>query len=566
MKPLPPSQKLPTLSVIRKVFSLLKVWEKIIILVLVLLACFALAMVGKNVYLENSVLEPKPGGVVTYGLVGQPDVLNPVLASDKTDQTINRLVFSSLYSYNLQGELVPDLAKSLPEISEDGKTFEVALDKDRLWHDGVPITTKDVLYTISKIQDPEIQSPLRNLWQYTEVKAKDLNSLTFTLKEANAAFPHNLTFGLLPEHIWRGVRSDAFSSSPLNQKPLGSGAFSIRQIRREKTGKAVEIQMEKFAGTGKPALVQSLNVKFFDTEQDLVSAIKRNAVMAGTVNPLNVEEPNISIDQYKAKNFYTTYQGVYFNTTSNLLSNTKARRALAGSVDWQAIIELWSNSIRPISGAPLGLIQEPFTEYYQVSEPLKLLREAGYSTSSSGKLFKNGQVAKLSIFAPETLPYPQVVQKFSSFWENLGFEVETKTLPTDQLVEQIIRPRNFDILIFSQTTGADKDSFPYWHSSQTQDPGINITQFSSPEADQLLTLGRAAVDPDVRFEKYAKLEQLLKTEVPAIFYGQNGSLILASSNIQGIQNAFLPDHTWQLLQVNNWYLKTERVLHKKTSP
>src|SRR6185436_6646571 len=127
-----------SLSSARKVFSLMGRREKIIFAALLLIAGLSLFYSLKNFYLNHTNAAADFGGSYTEGLLGQPAYINPLLARNEPDLSLTRLVFSGLYKYDSKGQLAPDLADGLPQISEDQKQYTVNLRHDSKWQNGKP--------------------------------------------------------------------------------------------------------------------------------------------------------------------------------------------------------------------------------------------------------------------------------------------------------------------------------------------------------------------------------------------------------------------------------------------
>jgi peptide/nickel transport system substrate-binding protein len=110
-------------------------------------------------HLNNKFLVEVPdrGGEMTEGVVGIPRFVNPVLAVSDADKDVVSLVFSGLLKASPDGKLVPDLAASYT-ISPDGRTYTFTLRDNIFFHDGEPITTEDIEFTIQKIQDSTVKS------------------------------------------------------------------------------------------------------------------------------------------------------------------------------------------------------------------------------------------------------------------------------------------------------------------------------------------------------------------------------------------------------------------------
>ena len=160
----------------------------------------------------TSVTIPARGGSLTEGLVGPVRFVNPLLALSGPDKDIGALVYSGLMRATPEGKLIPDLAERV-EISEDGTVYTFTLRPALTFHDGAPLTSADVLFTIARAQDPEIKSARRADWEGVSAVAPDPRTVVFTLPHAYAPFLENATLGILPKHLWESVSAEEFPFS-----------------------------------------------------------------------------------------------------------------------------------------------------------------------------------------------------------------------------------------------------------------------------------------------------------------------------------------------------------------
>ena len=108
-----------------------------------------------NFYLNKTYIEPKIGGSYTEGILGQPRFINPILAqTNDADRDLTQIIYSSLFKYDGQENLIPDLTESY-NISEDGLLYEIKIRENVKWHNDEQLTVDDIIYTIKTIQDPE---------------------------------------------------------------------------------------------------------------------------------------------------------------------------------------------------------------------------------------------------------------------------------------------------------------------------------------------------------------------------------------------------------------------------
>jgi peptide/nickel transport system substrate-binding protein len=177
---------------------------------------------------EYSETIPVRGGSFIEGIIGTPRFINPVLATTRADQDVTSIVYSGLMKINPDGNLVNDIAKSI-NLSEDGLTYNIVLRQDVKFHDGTLLTSKDVIYTLQLIQDPDLKSPLRGNW--TDVTIEEINDyeLNIVLKEPYVPFIENFTIGIMPSHLWKNLPIEQLPFSQLNTEPSVLDHFLLHQ-------------------------------------------------------------------------------------------------------------------------------------------------------------------------------------------------------------------------------------------------------------------------------------------------------------------------------------------------
>ena len=186
----------------------------IIVLALVVIGFVLWGQQAEPVLVEAP--EPTSGGIYTEGIVGSLMRLNPLLAVfNPPDQDPSSLIYSGLIQFDSTGLPQPDLSNSWG-ISRNGDVYNFSLRGDAFWHDGEPVTSEDVVFTVNLLKNPEFPVPedLALFWQEIEIVALDDITIQFRLPEAFAPFLDYLDFGILPAHLLGGCRS-RISSMPL---------------------------------------------------------------------------------------------------------------------------------------------------------------------------------------------------------------------------------------------------------------------------------------------------------------------------------------------------------------
>ena len=164
-------------------------------------------------------------------------------------------------------------------------------------------------------------------------------------------------------------------------------------------------------------------------------------------------------------------------------------------------------------------------------------------------------------FSLVTVDQPQMVKAaelLKEQWRVLGAEVEIETYSLFQLEQDFIKPRNYESLLFGEVLGAIPDPFPFWHSSQRKDPGLNLALYENNKADKLLEENRKESDPKIRAEKLVLFQDVLIKDVPAIFLYSPDYIYAVSEEIKGIEIKKITDPSRRFVGIENWYVKTRR--------
>ena len=153
----------------------------------------------------------------------------------------------------------------------------------------------------------------------------------------------------------------------------------------------------------------------------------------------------------------------------------------------------------------------------------------------------------------------EVANLLKKQWETAGIKVEVKTFNISSLGEDIIKPRNYEMLLFGEVLGAIPDPFPFWHSSQIRDPGLNLAGFEDKESDKLLENSRQSLKEEERKVSLEKFQNNLLADAPAVFLYNPDYLYLVSKEIKGIDTKIIVDFSQRFSSIEKWYIKTKRV-------
>ncbi len=616
-------KKLPRPSQLKQLPKVLSTQERMRVGVLATVIVLSLVGLGINFYVRNVIVVPTVGGQFVSGLVGAPQFINPLLSqTNDVDADITRLVFSGLLRYDQQLQLVPDIAAFWDQ-SEDGTTYTFTLKDGVTWHDGQPLTADDVLFTFNSIKDPDFKSPLLVSFRGVEIQKVDEHTVRFILPEAFPSFLEVLTVGIIPEHIWGNIPPANANLTEYNLKPVGSGPWQFVSLTKDKLGNIKSYTLKPHAGYhGPKPYIEQIIFKFYPNFETAVAALKNKSIEGISFLPKDLKSElagNRNIKQYSL--YLPQYTAIFFNQKqSEFLKNKEIRKALAISIDKSKIL---SEALRLegeiIDGPilPVTVATDPATQLnFDPTQAKLLLQEAGWeqitkqqyldflteqqatveaaqaadedttenttitpeaattsaetvpeptetpSTDELQELFrKNGnQILTLTLTTVNQPENVKAAELIKQAWEEVGVKVMLHIVEGNRISREVIKPRNFDVLLFGIIVGSNPDPFPFWHSSQVQDPGLNLAQLANREVDKLLEDGRMSTDAVLQQKNYQRFYNILLSEIPAIFLYNPTYTYVLDQKIKGVNIDRIISPADRFNNLQDWYIKTKKTL------
>lgn len=548
----------PSLAQVQRLPSLLSHKERIIFLggsALFLLGIFFLC-IGSFFTFFTTV--PRQGGTLTEGMLGYPQLINPLYADANTvDRELSALIYSGLVTYDASTQVfAPDLAESLT-VSEDEKVYTLTLRQDIAWQDGEPFAARDVLFTFSALQNPAYGSPLIEAYRNITLAQPDEHTLTFTLPEPYAAFTELLSIGILPAHLWEEVTPSNARFVALNLKPVGTGTYILEKTSKDSRGSIRSITLTSSATSSrKQPYIDEIVVKFYTSSADIIQAIQTKRIdSTGALSLAEVrtlrDDTSLSVTALPL----AQYVGAFFNTKKDLLTDVSLRKALAFAID---IPGLTAHATQDL-GIPLGFTLPGFpanTAMVQdTSSAAALLDELGWVRNESGIRVKNGKELTLAIISAERPELAQSAEYIAEMWRNMGIVVTVRALSTPEMSTEL-KEKNYDVLIAAEQYGVIADPYSFWHSSGKGSDGLNMSQFSTTATDTAVSTLRTALAPEKRLEAYTTLTNAFIENVPAVFLFQNTLPLMHTVDILGISSQPIPHATARWTLESSWYKRT----------
>ncbi|MDB5175400.1 MAG: hypothetical protein JWM81_258 [Candidatus Saccharibacteria bacterium] len=536
---------------------------------LIVLLIGGILLQGFNLANYYQSVRPVDGGIYREGVLGTFSTANPLYATSQVDSTVSKLVFSGLLHYNVRNQLVGDLASSY-ELDARGTTYTVHLKPNLSWQDGQALTSKDVLFTYTSIQNPDAQSPLNGSWQGITVAAPDPLTVTFKLPSPLASFPNNLVNGIVPEHLLKNVAAVDLRTSDFNTvKPVGSGPFAWNAI--EVQGNDPQTAQEQLAFVpfdhyvgGRPRLDQFVMTAYANQEK-LISDFEKGQ-LNGLAGLNDVPEALANDSDVQIHNAMLT-AGVYsfFKTSSPILSSQKVRQALVQAAEPQAIISKISYPTRAIRSPLLKeqVAYDPSILQLKPNLPVakSLLDQDGWVVGKDGIRTKDGKPLTFTMVAADSPEYTLVTSQLKQQWRRAGVDLKVRLLDSQDF-QNALAYHDYDAVLYGISLGTDPDVFVYWDSTQADIRSanrLNLSEYKSAVADEALESGRTRQDAGLRTVKYRAFLQAWQQDAPALGLYQPRVLYLTRGNVAGLTDSVLNTGTDRYNNVQNWQIRQAKV-------
>ncbi|HET9492916.1 MAG TPA: peptide ABC transporter substrate-binding protein [Chloroflexia bacterium] len=492
---------------------------------------------------EQADVPARPGDTYVEAMVGEPHLVNPLLATSETDTDLAHLVFSGLARVNERGELAPDLASGW-ESSADSTVFTYTLKPNLRWHDGEPLTVSDVIWTFGAIQARGFPGDplLAEAWKGVEVSTPATDTVRFTLPAPDATFPEHTTIGIMPRHVWGEVKAEDLARSELNRSPVGSGPWRYvglsipgvdDAIAGENTGQTpvptvveaqegVVLEPNPYSSTG-GLQVSRIWFRQYPTLGAAITAFQQGEVHGlGHVPPDRLAEV-MEVDGAQVHTqTLARYNMMMVNVASPLFDRAETRQALEFAINRGAVAEAMGDGSVPAHSPilPHSWAHDASIEArpHGPAQAGRLLDEAGWVRTEGGVRARDGVTLTVVLAAnSEMAPSAAAAERIADDLRAVGVDVQLALVPRETLLRDYLGPRAFHLAVVGwESQGAEPDLYRYWHSSQNVSGGLNFSGWASEAADRALAEAHTNPDKEARRRAYSDFQRAFQAEVPAV--------------------------------------------------
>lgn len=501
------------------------------------------------------------GPTYTEAVVGTWSRVNPLYApGNAADEDLVALIFAGLVRIGPDGDVQEDLA-DFPAISEDGMTYTFRLKPGLRWHDGVPLTSQDVAFTVRAVQSPAFDgsAALAAAWADIEVATPDLETVVFVLPAPSAPFlARTATLGILPQHLFEDVAGGGLGNAAFNTAPVGAGPYRLERLT---AGEAV-LRANPAYHFGRPR-IETFRLRYYD---DTASAAA--ALVAGEADGLFFSEPPseellataAATGDLVAVRFNGTAHDILYlnNSQAAFFLDPRVRRAVDLAIDRVQLAALVPGSLAVPSSSPIPPGTWAYRSDFAHTNPDRataaaLLDAAGWQLNAgTGVRTRGGNEFRFTLRVDNDPVRIAMATSIAGQLEPLGIRVTVASTTRTILLREFLEPRRYDAAIFGWDQGPDPDPYPGWHSSQTGSGGLNLADFADLVVDTLVARARVEPDHDVRAELYRQFQEKWADLAPSVVLLYPQYLYVQHKRVEGVGPAVLVAPAHRFFDVHRW--------------
>ncbi len=466
--------------------------------------------------------------------IGDANRINPIFATDSASGDIAGLIFNGLLKYNENLKLIGDIAKRFV-VSPDGKTITFFLKKIK-WTDGVPLTSKDVLFTYKALTNPNVATPYSTDFMLIDkVVAVGPYEVKVHYKTVFSPALSSWTMGIIPYHL---LYHHKLSTDPFNRHPIGTGPY---KLEKWKTGQFIQLDRNKNYFHGEPH-INHIIYRILPDNTTAFLELKTGSIDVMGLSPIQLKRQITENIKRKYNIFINVSSGYTYlglNLRKPLFSDRRVRIALDYAINKQQII----NTILYGEGTIEKGIYPPTSWAYDKSikirkydpaKALALLKSAGFKYTD-GVLKKHGKPVSFTVVTNQgndERKYTALL--IQADLRKIGIKMKLRILEWQAFLN-LINSQQFDAVILGWQISPDPDQFSIWDSSQDKKGGFNFVGYHNKTVDKLLEEGRRTVGLAKRKIIYKKINRLIFDDAPYLFLYSPYSITAVQKRFKGIK-------------------------------
>ncbi|HSL33679.1 MAG TPA: peptide ABC transporter substrate-binding protein [Candidatus Limnocylindrales bacterium] len=528
------------------------------------------------------------------GMIGRPVSVNPLAARTQVDRDLVALAFGGLVRLGPDESIVPDLA-SRWTTDETGKAWTFTLRQDARWHDGRPVTSADVVFTVNVLRDATYAGPGAGSWREVTAVAVDSRTVRFDLATPLGGFLSLATQPIAPAHLLGTVPIESLADDPFGRTPVGSGPFVVVELDDahavlEPAATATEPDASPSAAvvdqpeptdalatpapTKRPSValpgLSRLEFRFFEDPAGLTAAFESGELDAASgLAAADAQALGATSGARLLRYPGTTLTTIVLNLRPDHpeLRDPSVRAALLVAIDRPAIIDSAFNGLAAQAESPIPPSSWAFDSAASpatVPSPVtatNTLTKAGW-TRVDERLRPAGakEAYTIRLVVPDAASNAvlhAVAEKVAADWDAIGLSVELVDSEPGAFLADL-QDGKFTAAALDVSIGHDPDLYPLLAASQTQTGGLNVMGLQDATLDGLLAVARRPGTDEARKAAYTALQTQLATGRYVLPIAFADEVVVVRDAVQGVAVGPVADPSDRFWDVLTWRLASDR--------
>ena len=456
-----------------------------------------------------------------------PKTLNPLYNTQANVEQALYLIFSPLVNIKEDGSISANLAKSWVT-NEDNTAVTITLKEGLTWHDGMPLTSDDVIFTLGKIQtiaDSPYKQAVENLQTVEKI---DSTTFKIVYKQSFSSVLQTLFFPVIPEHIYNVENSDSMSITP-----IGSGPYKYESTTPLE---AIHLVANANYFNGKPN-IEKIQINLIPDEASSLHSFKQ-----GLIDVIYTSETewgkyanNNSNPSVEMVSPIYEFMGLNFNKP--LFQNEMVRNALVYALNREDIVRLYYLGHAVITDTPISPTSYLYDKNLEIKAYDKekarlLLTQEGYQLDNdTGLMTKNGIPFSFTLMVnKENSDRVKVAKEMQRMYAEIGIDMQIDIVEKDVYLSRLVTKQYDAFLGGWQLSYALDLSFAF-HSASVLN-GENYISYRDNKMDELLQQAFLATS-DTIYEAYSELQQYFASSNPYISLYFKKSVLMTQNTIGG---------------------------------
>lgn len=490
-------------------------------------------LIATGIYLRSkTIVVPAYNTTLSIGTIEQPRYFTPVYASQDTEKIISGLLYAGLYKKSNDNTYVYDLASSISK-SEAGTETNITLRDDISFANGDQITSDDVIFTYTLLSDPTVRSVEKVRYEGLEFEKISDTNFIIHLKKPFPFIDELLTAGILSTKEYADQALDNFVLSELNQDSVSSGMYEVKNKILDSGNRIQKLELVSNANyKGKRPYIKYINIYYYTNKADMAKAF-------------TAEDLDLVFDADTETRAAITKTGYLTSTYAlprivAIFLNGNKRDAFAKKYNREEIYEAIDRN---------AFLNQGISTFDMLpsSDRLATSSITEYSTST------------FTLTLPDIDRRIEVATKIKEMLSAKGITIDLDIKDQNELSQNTIRNRDYEAILSTIEIQNPGDLYAFWHSSQRNAPGLNISSYTSKSFDSNLESIKTSTNISNISNSIDALRNEFYQEYPYIpLYTPTREIVYRENLV-----AVFPKNTASskdlIMNIDSWYNSTEKV-------